>query len=141
METTHEPAGTPATPAKPKAKVSPTRNILGLILLLVFGTVFFFEISAVRGFNSAVQAIEAKLPKEDPKNPTAQLPELPSQVEIEKIIGRPADGPPVREGAETKLVYTWKGLIKTFKLKAYYSNGSNPSLVRIDTEQEEAAKK
>ncbi len=129
-ETTPQPS---SPPTKTGAKVSPARNALGVVLLLVAGTICVLEFSANFGFNRAVKAIEAKIPKDDASDPTSQLGELPSREEVERIIGRSPDGALVKEGSESKATYTWKGLLRKFVLTAYYSNGMNPSLIRITT--------
>lgn len=118
---------------KPKAKVSPARNVIGVILLVGFSSAAILEVVANRGYNSAVTKIEARMPK-DSMDPSDKNSVLPTQKEAEKLIGKGPDGPLVKEGHDQKATYSWQGLRKKYTLKAYYTNEKEPSLIRIETE-------
>ena len=118
--------------AKKKAKVSPVRNVIGLVLLVVIGTTAIVELTTVQRYNSVVSAVRKRLPK-DSSDPLAKFPERPSRSEAEKIIGRSADGPLVDAGPEKSTTYTWRGLIRTHVLTAYYTTDEKPALIRVDT--------
>jgi hypothetical protein len=119
-----------------KEPTSPARNIIGIIVLigvLVFG---WFEVSAKRGFNAAVAALNARA--EDENQELLTLPEA------EKLLGREADGPAdeFKQGtwSFTTRTYTWPGLLKRYKLTAYYTKDKDskgkdfPRLHHYETE-------
>jgi hypothetical protein len=119
--------------AKVKPKVSPMRNLIGVILLVVFSCAAFLEISSNRAYTSAITKLEARMPK-DSTDPSDKNGTLPSQVEVEKLIGKAPSGPLVKEGGEQKATYSWQGLRKKYLLKAYYTNEKAPNLIRIETQ-------
>jgi hypothetical protein len=112
-----------------KTKVSPIRNVIGLILLVVLVTVAVLEFSANRGYTAAMNKLTASMPSED--DPKAEL--LP-MTDAEKIIGKAADGPAVKEEGLMKKTYTWRGAVRSYKLAAYYSLGAPSALVRFSNE-------
>ncbi len=115
---------------KPRAKVSPARNVVGLVLLVAFAGAATIEFLAINGFNSAVGALKKRMPK-DGDDPTALNAELPAKSEVEKILGKTPDGPLESTGGEKKATYTWQGLRKHV-LTTYYSTGKDPALLRTE---------
>jgi hypothetical protein len=109
-----------------KKKISPLRNVIGVVLLVTFATVAVLEFQANRGYNAAMNALVAKMPSDE----DADAGLLP-MVEAEKLIGKPADGPAVKEANLLKKTYTWRGAVRTHKLVAFYSVGDPSGLVRI----------
>jgi hypothetical protein len=114
---------------KGKTKVSPIRNVLGLILLVVLVTVAVLEFSANRGYTAAMNKLTASMPSEE--DPKAEL--LPMTT-AEKLIGKVADGPAVKEEGYMKKTYTWRGAVRSYKLAAFYSLGEPAALVRFANE-------
>jgi hypothetical protein len=105
-------------------KVSPLRNLIGLVVLLAVITVGVVEVMANMGFNNAVNALNGKL---------KDVELGPSQPEVEKLMGKTPDGPGVREGSESRVRYTWRGVFRSYSLVAYYTTGENPPhLLRVE---------
>lgn len=123
----------PKETAAGRAKVSPARNILGVILLILFSTTAVMEFLANRRFSTAVDAIQKRMPKE-PSSGSAIVEDLPTQVETETILGRSPDGPLVSEDGNQKATYTWQGLLRKHVLTAYYTNALKPHLIRVATD-------
>ena len=52
--------------------------------------------------------------------------------EAETLIAKPADGPGVEvkepNATFTKQTYTWRGLLKSYTLTAYFTKGAEPGL-------------
>ncbi len=119
--------------SKPRAKVSPARNVVGLVLLVAFSGAAIFEVMANRGYNGAVTKLEKRLPK-DETDPNDKNSGLPTQAEAEKLIGKGPDGPLVKEGSEQRGTYSWQGLRRKYSLKVYYTNEKVPSVIRLDTQ-------
>ncbi|MBX6316015.1 MAG: hypothetical protein IRY99_24345 [Isosphaeraceae bacterium] len=118
----------PAQPeARPKGKkrVSPARNAIGLSLLVVCATVAYLEWNANRQHGAAVRKLERYLDQEQDN--------MLSRDEVEKMIGRAADGPASNENLQQKVTYTWRGVIRKHVLTAYYTGDSKPRLIRIET--------
>jgi hypothetical protein len=109
-----------------KKKVSLLRNVISTVLLVTFATVAVLEFQANRGYNAALKALVAKMPSDEDTD-AGLLP----MVEAEKLIGRAADGPAVKEENLLKKTYTWRGAVRTHKLVAFYSVGDPSGLVRI----------
>jgi hypothetical protein len=114
----------------PKKPISPARNVIGIVLLIAVVAWCWFEYSAINRYNAAVTAIDARLGDESKALPPIQ--------EAEALLGKPADGPGTeyKEGYQTFMqkTYTWRGLIKSHTLTAYYTNQKEPCLHHIETE-------
>ena len=110
---------------RPKSKVSPVRNMIGLVLLVVFAGTAISEFLAYRGHASAALAIQKLEPK---------LRDGPPKDKVEKEIGLATPAKLKDEGGERSATYHWRGLVHTYKIKAYYTIGDPPTLTRIDTE-------
>ena len=115
-----------------KKPVSPARNVIGLIVLVAVVVVGGLEVWAKFGYNSAVNALNDRMKDED-----KGLMTLP---EAETMIGKAPDdaGSDVQEGNFTflKKNYTWKGLISSYTLSAYYTNKTAPALHHIEAGKE-----
>jgi hypothetical protein len=118
----------PGTAGTAKKPVSPARNIIGVIVLIAVVVVGWLEYSAKAGYNAAVTAVNQRLEDEEHG--------LPAQSEIENKIGKSPDdaGSDVQEGGATyvKKTYTWKGLIGSYSMAAYYTKGREPALHHIE---------
>ena len=114
----------------PKKGVSPVRNLVGLVVLLAVAAVAWLEFSAKNGYNAAVSALDAR--SQDETKGLAPL------GETEVLIGKSPDGPESdsHDGGQTfaKKTYTWKGLIKSYTLTAYYTKDRAPALHHFETE-------
>jgi hypothetical protein len=111
-----------------KKSVSPARNVIGLIVLVAVVVVGGLEVWAKTGYNSAVNALNDRMKDEDKG--------LMTLSEAETMIGKAPDdaGSDVQEGSFTflKKNYTWKGLINSYTLTAYYTNKAAPALHHIE---------
>jgi hypothetical protein len=113
----------------PKPKVSPARNAVGLVGLLILIAIAVFQYWAFFGFNAAVHALEARSQDEEKG--------LVDIAEVERLIGKTPDGPgsDFLDGNRTftKTTYTWRGL-RSYTLTAYYTKGLGPCLHHFETE-------
>ena len=121
----------PSAPGKAgpsKKPVSPARNAISLVVLIAVVVVGYFEVSAKMGYTAAASALDKRLQDEDHG--------LPTMPEAEKLIGKQADdaGSDYQEGPLklTKKTYTWKGLIGSYTLAAYYTKQQEPALHHIE---------
>lgn len=126
-------------PGKAKPKVSPARNVIGLVLLVVFGGAAVAELMAYRGHSSAITTLQGMLPKDDKgrtiEDPYTKVEGRPTQAAAEKAIG--LTGAPAKlkdDGVEQYATYNWKGLFRAYKLNVYYTKDTPPALVRVSTE-------
>lgn len=117
--------------SKPKAKVSPVRNIVGVVLLLAFSGTAAAEFLAYRSYTEAGEKLKKLIPAtlEEPKADAAN-----TQEKVEKEIGLGTRAKLKNEVGERSATYNWRGVLRTHKIKAYYTVGDPPCLVRIDTE-------
>ncbi len=122
-----------STPAGPiprgKPRVSPARNIASLLLLAALAGVGLMEFSANQGYNSAVTRLDAVLATEDG--------DLLTQAEVERLIGKTPDGPLEEVGDERRAHYTWRGLVRSYLLTAYYRDQDPPRLIRLGEPESE----
>jgi hypothetical protein len=120
----------PGKAATAKQPVSPARNIIGLVVLVAVVAVGWLQYTARAGYNAAVTALDERLKDEDHG--------LPSQTDAEKLIDKQPDdaGSAVQEGGATYTMktYTWRGLLKSYTLTAYYTKQGEPALHHIKTE-------
>jgi hypothetical protein len=113
-----------------KKRSSPVRNVIGLIVLiavLVFG---WLEYSAKSGYNRAVTALDSRTQDESKALLTVQ--------EAETILGKAPDtaasDPADDDPNYTKKTYTWRGLLKSYRLTAFYTKQKDPQLHHFETE-------
>ena len=116
--------------AAPKKPISPARHLIGLVVLIAVLAVGWLEYSAKSGYNAAVNALRARADAEDKELMTVQ--------EAESLLGKSPDGPAseVQDGGQTftKKTYTWRGLIKSYPLTAFYTKQADSRLHHFETE-------
>ncbi len=121
----------------PKKKVSPTRNLIGLIVLVVVLAVAGFQYAALIRYTVAVKALDARALDDDKGLMTNQ--------EADSLLDKAPDGPGsdfTEEGRRfTKKTYTWQGPLKSFTLTAYYTNGVAAFLHHFEAQGEKYAPK
>ena len=120
------------TTGSPRKKVSPTRNLVGLIVLVVVLAVAGFQYAALIRYTAAVKALNARA-VDDHKD-------LMTDQEADSLLGKAPDGPGsnfTEEGQNfIKKTYTWQGPLKSFTLTAFYTNGSAAYLHHFETQGE-----
>jgi hypothetical protein len=118
------------TPGSKKKKVSPLRNAIGLVVLATVVIGGWLQYSAKSGYTMAVNALNERMLQEDK--------DLLAEPEAESLFGKSPDGPgsDVRDGNRdfTKKTYTWRGLLKSYTLTAFYTKSKNPALHHFETE-------
>lgn len=113
-----------------KAKVSPARNIIGLVLLIVCAAAAAVEILATRGYNAAVAHLEKIIPQ-DSTDPTAK--KVP-RADVERLIGKAPSGELKKlGGGEEEALYVWQGL-RRHAVKAYYESQAPENIIRFETQ-------
>ncbi len=128
-----DPSRSPAeNTGSPQKKVSPTRKLIGLIVLGVVLAVAGFQYAALIRYTVAVKAMDARAVDDDRGLMTNQ--------EADSLLGKAPDGPGsdfTEEGRNfTKKTYTWQGPLKSFTLTAVYTNGAAAFLHHFETQGE-----
>jgi hypothetical protein len=117
-------------PSSSKRKVSPLRNAIGLVVLVTVIVVGGLQYSVKRGYNTAATALNERMQEEEK--------DLLGEQEAENLLGKSADGPgsDFRDGFRefTKKTYTWRGLLKSYTLTAFYTKSVNPALHHYETD-------
>src|SRR5205823_11505794 len=72
-------------PGSPKKRVSPARNLIGLVVLLAVLALGWLEYSAKSGYNAAVKALNARSQDEEK--------DLLAVQEAANLLGKSPDGP------------------------------------------------
>lgn len=118
-------------PKKAKAKVSPARNAISMVLLIVLLIVGGLELNALFQFNSAVNRLDKAL--------EANEEDLLPRDQVEEILGKQADGPlqPDDPGSQAT-TYTWRGALRSHVLTGFYSYGDDPGMVKYEIGSAEA---
>jgi len=119
---TQQGASAPQT-QKTKKTVSPVRNAIALLLFILFALVAYKEWTARAGADQAKDKIEKRLAKEEG--------DLPSMQEVQDLVKNAPDGPGKVDGPETAVTYTWKGIFRKYVMKASYTTGKSPALLRV----------
>jgi hypothetical protein len=113
-----------------KKPVSPMRKFIGLVVLLAVLVIGGLEVWAKTAYTMAVKALDARSQDENQG--------LLAVNEAEILLGRAADGPgtDVTESLRTftKKTYTWRGLLKSYTVTAFYTEGADPRLHHFETE-------
>jgi hypothetical protein len=113
-----------------KKKVSPTRNAIGIVVLIAVVVFGWLQYRAKSGYNAAATALNGRIEDEDKG--------LLMVDEAERLIGKSPDGPgsDAEEGNRTftKKTYSWPGLFKSYTLTAFYTKGAEPYLHHFETE-------
>ena len=121
----------------PRKKVSPTRNVIGLIVLVAVLALAGFHYAALIRYTFAVKALDARALDDDKGLMTNQ--------EADSLLGKAPDGPGsdfTEEGRSfTKKTYTWQGPLKSFTLTAFYTNGAAAFLHHFEAQGEQYAPK
>jgi hypothetical protein len=60
--------------------------------------------------------------------------DLLTQKQVQAMIGKLPDGSPQDEDMLQKVTYTWRGLLRKYTVKAYYTRDKEPHLIRYSTE-------
>jgi hypothetical protein len=114
----------------PKKKVSPARNAIGLIVLIIMLVFCGFQYAAVLGYNAAVKALDKRTQQEDK--------DLLGVSEAETLLGKAPDGPghDVEDSNRkfTMKKYTWHGVIASYTITAYYTQGAGAYLHHFEPE-------
>jgi hypothetical protein len=118
------------TPGSSKKRVSIARNAIGVVVLLALLAVGWLEYSSIIGYNAAVKALETRTQDEDK--------DLMEAREAESLMGKSPDDPgsDVNETDRNfiKKTYTWKGLLQSHTLTAFYTKEAAPHLHHFETE-------
>ena len=114
----------PSEPARPAASaVSPFRIVLGVVLLVmvIAGVVDFL---ARRSAQKAHETLQAALEREDTLDPAETINDVPlSPAEVEKLVGRPPDGPGEVQGDVTQNKFSWRGVFYRYVVYVVYQGG------------------
>jgi hypothetical protein len=117
-------------PAAAKKRVSPARNAIGLVVLVSVLVVGWVQYTAKAKYNAAVTAVDARSQDEEKG--------LLTDSEAEKLFGRSPDGPGTNyqdaDRVFTKKTYTWRGLLKSYTVTAFYTKEPTPHLHHFATE-------
>ena len=129
LMSTHD-EGTDRGRAKPKAKtqVSPARNAVAVVLLVVFSAAAYLEWNANRQSGAAIARLNRAMAKDEDEDGGNLL----SKEQVETLIGRGPDGPGVDQDGMTKVTYTWKGAFRQYPLTTFYTKQDPPKLLRIE---------
>jgi hypothetical protein len=115
-------------PVAKSRRISPraVAAFVALVGLVVVGTL---ELRANRAAGAAVRALEARLAGAS----DADGRDLPTRAEVERLIDRRVVGAaaPAADGSQAAL-YRWPGVFRSYELRAYYSPGPAPRLVRFE---------
>ena len=116
--------------AASQPRVSSTRNVIGLVVLVAVLVIGGIEISAKYRYNAAVKALNARIEDEAKETMTV--------AETENVLGKAPDGPgsDVQDGPwnYTKTTYTWNGLLKSYTVTAFYTKSNDARLHHFETE-------
>ncbi len=105
------------------------RIIPAVLILVALAGAGTLQWRAHRSAIAAARAIEARMAGAwDGDGPA-----LPTRPEIESLIRRkPVRTPATARDGSIEVVYSWPGLFRSYEIRAYYSPGAIPRLVRFN---------
>lgn len=113
-----------------RKKVSMTRKLIGLVVLIAATVVAVIEFRAFYSADRAVKRLESAQ-DEDRKNKSQST---ITKERVQALTGRAPVAPGVKDGMYEKEVYVWRGLIRTYHLTAFYEGGDEPRMVNFSIE-------
>jgi hypothetical protein len=123
------PSETPQA-ASTKQPISPLRHAVGLVVLIAVVAFGWFEYAAKSGLKKAVEALNERTKDEEKELLTVQ--------EAESLIGKQPDGPAIDAQDEgrtfSKKTYTWRGVLWSYPLIAFYTKEKDSRLHHYKTE-------
>jgi len=115
----------------PKKRISPARNLIGLIVLVAVVAVGWFQYSALSRYNAAVNGVNERTA--DETKALMSIDEAESMVGIgpDDVVSESSDG----RQTFTKKTYTWRGPLKSYTLTAFYTKGPGAGLHHFETDE------
>jgi hypothetical protein len=116
--------------AKKISKISTIRKLIGPVLLIAATAVAVLEFRAFFAADRAVKRLELAQ-DEDRKN---KSPTTLTKERVQTLVGRAPSSGGDKDGMYETQVYVWRGLIRKYRLTAFYEGGDEPRLVNFNTE-------
>ena len=103
----------PTPEAKPKKPLLPPSRIAFLIFVIVAAVVIVFELRARRAFQASYQAIDQAMTEANKEGKALYRDDL----------GQHLSGSPKRETNAAGEVLTWRGVLKSYRIRLEYGAG------------------
>ena len=111
-------------------KISTFRKLIGPVVLIAATVVAVFEFRAFFAADRAVKRLESAQ-DEDRKN---KSPSTLTKERVQALMGRGSCCAGEKDGMYEKEVYVWRGLIRKYRLTAFYEGGDEPRMVNFSIE-------
>jgi hypothetical protein len=111
-------------------KISMTRKLICIVALIAATVVAVIEFRAFYSADRAVKRLESAQ-DEDRKNKSLST---LSKERVQALMGRAPLAPGEKDGMYEKEVYVWRGLIRNYRLIAFYEGGDEPRMVNFSIE-------
>jgi hypothetical protein len=111
-------------------KISTIRKVIGPVLLIAATAVAVFEFRAFFAADRAVKRLESAQ-DEDRKNKSAST---LTKERVQALVGRAPTADGDKDGVYEKQVYVWSGLLRKYRLTAFYEGDNEPRMVNFSTE-------
>ena len=111
-----------------RKSVSPLRNAIAVVLLVAFSAVAYLEWSANRQSAAAITRLDRAMTRDEDEEGGKLL----TREQVERLLGRGADGPGVDLNGDLKVTYTWKGAFREYPLTTIYTRQDPPKLLRAE---------
>jgi hypothetical protein len=111
-------------------KISTFRKWIGPVVLIAASVVAVFEFRAFFAADRAVKRLESAQ-DEDRKN---KSPSTITKERVQALVGRAPIASGERDGMHEKETYVWRGLIRKYRLTAFYEGGDEPRMVNFSME-------
>jgi hypothetical protein len=111
-------------------KISTFRKWMGPVVLIAATSVAVFEFRAFFAADRAVKRLESAQ-DEDKKN---KSPSTLTKERVQALMGRAPVAPGEKDGMLEKEVYVWRGIVRKYRLTAFYEGDNEPRMVNFSTE-------
>jgi hypothetical protein len=111
-------------------KISTFRKWIGPVVLIAASVVAVFEFRAFFAVDRAVKRLESAQ-DEDRKNKSLST---ITKERVQSLVGRAPIASGEKDGMQEKEVYEWRGLIRKYRLTAFYEGDDEPRMVSFNIE-------
>jgi hypothetical protein len=111
-------------------KISTFRKWIGPVVLIAATVVAVFEFRAFFAADRAVKRLESAQ-EEDRRNKSQST---ITKERVQALVGRAPIAPGEKDGMHETEVYVWRGLIRKYRLTAFYEGGDEPRMVSFNIE-------
>jgi hypothetical protein len=115
---------------KEAKKISTTRKLIGPIVLIAVTAVAVLEFKAFFAADRAVKRLESAQEIDRKNKSESTL----TKERVQALVGRAPTTDGDKDGMIEKQVFIWQGILRKYRLTAFYEGGEEPRMVNFSME-------